>query len=177
MCACAQLPPGLAGGDALSADEHYRMGEIFEAHGLPSDAAAQYERAASLKPKDPRSWMALGNIQFKRGNYARAARYYRRVLKVSPDHAAAENNLAMTYLARNKDLGEAERLVMAALKEDGPLKPYLLDTLSGIYDREGRLRESHIAAAQAAEAQAALVQAGADSSARDVTLLPSPGSL
>jgi tetratricopeptide (TPR) repeat protein len=159
--------------DALSADEHHRFGAIYEAHGLPDEAVAQYKRAVRLNPADVEGWMALGNIQLRRANYASAARYFRRALKVNPDHAGALNNLAMTYLGRNENLGEAERLAMAALREGGPLKPYVLDSLAKIYEREGRYRDASLAAAQAGEAQAAAVTAAEDAASRDVTVLPS----
>jgi Flp pilus assembly protein TadD len=171
FCACAS-PFGAR--DALTADQHHRFGAIYEEHGLPDDAIGEYKRAARLRPADPENWMAIGDIQFKRESYALAARYFRRALKVSPRHVGALNNLAMTYLERNKDLGEAERLAQEALRQEGPLKPYVLDTLAKIYEREGRLREASAAASQAAAAQAAAVQSGADAASRDVTLLPRP---
>ena len=166
VCACAPFWRQ----DALTADQHHRFGVIYEEHGLSDDAINEYRRAARLRPDDPENWMAIGDIQFERGSYAVAARCFRRALKVAPRHVGALNNLAMTFLERNKDLGEAERLAQEALREESPLKPYVLDTLAKIYEREGRLREASATAAQAAAAQAA----AAPAASRDVTFLPRP---
>jgi tetratricopeptide (TPR) repeat protein len=166
LCACAELPRIVMPADPLTAEEHFRLGDAYEAQGLLDDAARQYERAVRLNPADPEACDALGNIEFKRRNYSDAEDDYLRALNISPFNPGALNNLAMTYLAQNKMLKEAERLAKAALRAKGPLQPYVLDTLANIYDREERYPE-----ARAAEAQAATAAAS-----RGITL-PPPQSL
>jgi tetratricopeptide (TPR) repeat protein len=141
--------------DPLSADDHFRLGAAFEAHDLPADALKHYTRAAKLAPDNAEVWVALGNLKFRKGDYAAAEDDYQRALDKSPFHAGAQNNLALTYLAQNKKLKEAELLAKAALRQNSALRPYVLDTLSNIYAREGRLPEARTAAAQASEAAAA----------------------
>ena len=172
LCACAGFPRVFKPADPLSADEHFRLGSAYEAQGLPDDAAKQYQRAARLNPANPEVWLALGNIQFKYGEYGRAEDDYLRVLNLSPFHAGAQNNLAMTYVARHKKLKEAEHLAKAALRQKGPLQPYVLDTLAKIYEAERRFPEARAAAAQAAAAQQETAAAE-----RSITILPRPGSL
>jgi tetratricopeptide (TPR) repeat protein len=154
LCACAGLPRVIRPADPLTAEEHFRLGASYEAQGLQDDAARQYERAVRINAADPEGWVALGNVEFKRGDYARAEEDYLRALNISPLHAGALNNLAMTYLAQNKRLKEAERLAKAALRAKGPLQPYVLDTLANIYEHEQRYPEARAAAAQAATAAA-----------------------
>jgi tetratricopeptide (TPR) repeat protein len=170
LCACADLRHEFKPADPLSADDHFRLGAAYEAEGLQDDALRQYQRAARLNRANPELWVALGNIKFKRGEFSRAEEDYLHALDISPVHAGAQNNLAMTYLAQNKNLPEAERLAKAALRHRGPLQPYVLDTLAKIYEAEGRFPEARAAAARAAAAAEAAAEA--ESSSR--LALPSP---
>lgn len=167
LCACAGVKRNFAPADPLSADDHFRLGAALEAHGLPNDALKHYSRAVKLNPSNPEAWVALGNLKFKLGDFAAAEEDYRRALDRSPFHAGAQNNLALTYLAQNKNLKEAELLAKAALRQNGALRPYVLDTLANIYEREGRLPEARLAAEQAAAAAAS----------NGITLPPKPESL
>ena len=152
LCACVDLRHAFKPADPLSADDHFRLGAAYEAEGLQDDAVRQYQRAARLNRANPEPWVALGNVKFKKSEFARAEGDYLHALNISPFHAGAQNNLAMTYLAENRNLKEAERLAKAALRRNGPLQPYVLDTLARIYEAEGRFREARAAAAQATEA-------------------------
>ena len=154
LCACAQLPRLFKAADPLTADQHFRLGSAYEARGLQDEAVRQYQRAVRLNRADPEAWVALGNVQFKRGDYSRAEDDYLHALNISPLHAGALNNLAMTYLAQDKKLKEAEALAKTALRQKGPLKPYILDTLANFYERERRYPEARASAAQAAAAAA-----------------------
>jgi tetratricopeptide (TPR) repeat protein len=174
LCACADLRHAFKPADPLSADDHFRLGAAYEAEGLQDDAVRQYQRAARLNSANPEPWVALGNIKFKRGEFLRAEDDYLHALNISPVHAGAQNNLAMTYLAQNKDLKEAERLAKAALRHKGPLQPYVLDTLAKIYEAEGRYPEARAAAAQAAAATHAAEEA---SSSSRLALPPPPEPL
>ncbi|MFI5349445.1 MAG: tetratricopeptide repeat protein [Elusimicrobiota bacterium] len=153
LCACANPQRVFKPADPLTAEDHFRLGSAYEANGLPDDAAKQYQRSARLNPSNPEIWMALGNIHFKYGEYSRAEDDYLRALNLAPDHVGAQNNLAMTYLTQHKKLKEAERLAKAALRQKGPLQPFVLDTLAKIYEAESRYAEARAAAAQAATAR------------------------
>jgi protein O-GlcNAc transferase len=154
LCACAGVKKNFAPADPLSAEDHFRLAAAFESHGLPDDALKHYQRAAKLDPANAEVWVALGNLKFRRGDYGAAEEEYQRALNRSPYHAGAQNNLALAYLAQNKNLKEAELLAKAALRQNGALRPYVLDTLANIYEREGRLPEARVAAQQAAQAAA-----------------------
>jgi tetratricopeptide (TPR) repeat protein len=154
LCGCAGMKKSFAPADPLSAEDHFRLAAAFESHGLPDDALKHYQRAAKLDPDNAEICVALGNLKFRRGDYSAAEDDYRRALDRSPYHAGAQNNLALAYLAQNKNLKEAELLAKAALRQNGALRPYVLDTLSNIYAREGRLPEARIAVEQAAQAAA-----------------------
>ena len=151
LCACANAPRPFRR-DPLTADDHFDLGSAYEEQGLQHDAARQYKKALRLDPSDSEAWVASGNVKFKRGDFSRAERDYLRALEVAGDHAGAQNRLAMAYLAQNKKLKEAERLAKTALRQNATLRPYVLDTLAKIYEREGRYDEARATAAEAESA-------------------------
>lgn len=128
--------------DPLSADEHMRLGSSYEDQNRREAAAKEYA-AALRKQKDylP-ALMALGNVAFQDGDLIEAEIYYRKVIKLVPEHAGANNNLAMVFLVRGSRLDTAEELAKTALKNSGPFRPYVLDTLANVYMREGRYADA-----------------------------------
>jgi tetratricopeptide (TPR) repeat protein len=106
-----------------------RSGETVHAVEPVTDGAARDYEAALGGGGDVYSLMALGNMAFKEGDLAAAERSYRRALRLDRDNAAANNNLAMVYLSQGKT-ARAERYAKLALKKDGPVRPYALETLT-----------------------------------------------
>ncbi|UPT75349.1 MAG: tetratricopeptide repeat protein [Elusimicrobiota bacterium] len=140
LCGCGTLPKVFRHADPLSAEEHARLGAAYEAEGLGAEAEKQYVRALVLDKRHQGAWMALGNRAYEAGDYEKAERCYRRVLRIAPRHAGAANNLAMAYLARGKRLAQARKLALEALPEAGALRPHVLDTLARL-DAAERLRK------------------------------------
>jgi tetratricopeptide (TPR) repeat protein len=139
---CGHLPPLIRHRDALDPQEHVRLGGSYEAQGLKKEAVAQYEAAVKRDPKCAEGWIALGNIDFQDGRFEEAEKSYRKATAAVPHHPGACNNLAMTILARNGSLPEAEALARDALGQPGPLRPYILDTLAHIELRQRRYAEA-----------------------------------
>lgn len=139
---CGHLPSLIRHRDALDPQEHVRLGGTYEAQGLKKEAVAQYEAAVKRDPKCAEGWIALGNIGFQDGRFEEAEKYYRKAVTAVPRHPGACNNLAMTILARNGDLAEAEALARDALSQPGSLRPYILDTLANIELRQRRYAEA-----------------------------------
>jgi len=137
LSACAGLREASAP-DPLTADEHMRLGASYEDQGLREAATKEYAAALRREKDSLPALMALGNVAFQRGDLIEAEIYYRKVLKLVPDHAGANNNLAMVFLVRGSRLEYAETLAKTALKQAGPFRPYVLDTLANVYMREGR---------------------------------------
>ncbi len=81
------------------------------------------------------AWIALGNDAFEAKDYKAAENDFRRALKIDPTNPAANNNLAMVYLAENRQLDRAEKLATKALSSN--LQPYAYDTLAHIYLKRG----------------------------------------
>ena len=137
LASCASLPLVFRSSDPLTADEHARLGAAYDEQGRGKEAEKQYARALVLDSGHAGAWMALGNRAYAAGDLEKARRCYERVLKLAPGHAAAANNLAMVYLERGR-LDEAKALAEAALAKEGPLRPYILDTLARIEERRSR---------------------------------------
>ncbi len=146
---CASLPRALLSTDPLSPHEHVTLAASYL--NEKRDDLAEREYRAALT-KDKKYWPAilgLGNVEFGKGEWKKAEKYYRRALKLSPGHPGASNNLAMAYLRQEKKLDEAERLVQVAMVNAGPVKPYLLDTLANLYIAKGSTTEARTALDQA----------------------------
>jgi len=152
LAACAHAPRLGEAADALSAEEHLRLGASYEAQGMRADAVRQYEEAVSRSTSCAEGWLALGNIAFTDGRLTAAEDCYRKALQASPQHPGAANNLAMVYLEQNGSLTEAEALAQSALLNAGALRPYVLDTLANIYLRQKRYEEASTALDRAEEA-------------------------
>lgn len=149
LAGCVRLPPMLARSDALSAREHFRLGAAYEAQGQRADAALQYQTAVRRDSSLADAWVALGNLAFMDGRLKEAESAFRKALKASPRHQAANNNLAMALLARGGSMSQAEARALEALAQPGPLRPYVLDTLARIYVRQGRRADAEAAIEQA----------------------------
>jgi len=119
-----------------------QLGASYEAQGLTEAAGGQYDAALRLQSHYIPAHIARGNLAFSGGNLKKAEACYRRVLRLDRNHAGANNNLAMVFLERGKDLKKAERYAQTALKQGGPLRPYVLETLAEIYIRQARAPEA-----------------------------------
>jgi len=142
LASCSALPQLVRHSDPLSAEEHVKLGRSYETQGLVADAIQQYKAALRLQKDDVPALVAWGNLAFAGGDWKNAETCFRRILGIDPMHAGANNNLAMVYFATGKHLDKAEQYAQIALKQGGPLKPYVLDTLASIYIKEGRRSEA-----------------------------------
>jgi Tfp pilus assembly protein PilF len=128
--------------DPLTAQEHVALGEAYQAKGLKEAAEKEFRAAIDREADYVPALVSLGNLAFENGDLQQAEDYYRHALQRQPDHPQASNNLAMVYLTRGERLAEAEQLVHNALKGPSSLRPYVLDTLVGLYLKQGRLNEA-----------------------------------
>lgn len=140
--ACAPLPRVVVLHDPLTAQEHVALGVIYERKGHLDPAIQEYQAALRQDGSYVPAWMGLGNVSYATGAFSESEAYYRQALALAPEHPAANNNLAMTYLALNERLDEAAALVKRALEQAGPLRPHVLDTLARIYLKQGRCDEA-----------------------------------
>ncbi len=151
--ACGGLPRIVVLHDPLSAEEHLRLGGIYEAQGKGDLARREYEavleQGARLRePAEPErvaeAHTRLGNLAYQRGDPAAAERHYRDALAHQPDHPEACNNLAWFYAEQGGALEEAEALARRSVQAStGSRRAYFLDTLGVVLLRRGLPQEAH----------------------------------
>ena len=99
---------------------HLGLGAALAAGGQPGDAVKAFERALAQKrpgPEDARTLLDLGNLYSRLDRVEEAARSYRRLLELQPDHAEAHNGLGAMLLAqgqRQEAAGEFARALTLA---------------------------------------------------------------
>jgi tetratricopeptide (TPR) repeat protein len=154
LAGCAGLggKPDRAEHDPLTAEEHMRLGASYDEQELHSAAAREYSAALRKRKDYLPALMALGNAAFQASNLIEAELFYRKVLRLVPDHTGANNNMAMVLLVRGARFEAAEEHAKTALKNAGPFRPYVLDTLANVYIRLGRLPEAKAALDEAERA-------------------------
>jgi Flp pilus assembly protein TadD len=93
--------------------------------------------------------MGLGILYDRKGDDAKAEKYYRKALELKKDFGPAANNLAWLLAKTGQNLDEALGYAQAA-KEQQPNDPSVMDTLGWIYYLKGsylnaisELRDSH----------------------------------
>ncbi|HVO84413.1 MAG TPA: tetratricopeptide repeat protein [Syntrophobacteria bacterium] len=116
--------------DALSPEEHLKLGTAYESKKEYDLAAAEYTTASRSLPV---AYLFLGNILFLQGKYVEAEQRYRRAIKELPGDPRPYNNLAWLYYTQGIKLEEAENLARraVALAPAGGDAPYH-DTLDQI---------------------------------------------
>lgn len=128
--------------DPLSAEEHTRLGSIYEAQGKDELALRHYHAAVNKDRNDAAPLLRLGDLSYRLGDLDEAERSYQRVLRLEPDHAGALNNLAWVYISQKRKLRTAEELARRAGALDHMRKPYYLDTLGVALLRQGKNDEA-----------------------------------
>jgi tetratricopeptide (TPR) repeat protein len=149
--ACA-LPKIVILNDPLSAEEHEKLGRIYESQGNEDLALLQYRAAVKKDSRRMPAWLLLGDLSCKRGDYEEGEAAYKKAFNLRPENGDIANNLAWTYLMQNKELSRAEGLIKKALTLTPDHKPYYLDTLGMVLLRLGKVRESIAALKESAGA-------------------------
>lgn len=131
LLSSCSLPSLMLLKDPLTGPEHAALAHTYAKDGEHKLALKEYQLALSQDPKSLALLMGAGNAAFELKDYKGAGKYFRKALKVNPEDAGANNNLAMVYLATGK-LSKAKGYAQKALIPEGPIRPYALDTLEQI---------------------------------------------
>lgn len=100
-----------------SAFSYLKAVAAFEELKKPKFAYESYLAGLQRWPNDKNLLMAVGNSSYLAGKLEAAAYYYRKVSVRWPTYAPALNNLAQV-LFEKKELKEAEKLVLLAIKQN-----------------------------------------------------------
>jgi Tfp pilus assembly protein PilF len=136
------LPKIIVLHDPLSAEEHVKLGGIYDSQGKTGLAREQYRLAVKQDPKNGRAWSLLGDIAYRDKDYPDAEKAYGKALSLDPKNGDLMNNLAWVYVQQEKRTGKAQELVRAALENTPAHRPYYLDTLGIILLREGKVPDA-----------------------------------
>lgn len=104
-------------------------------------AIALCQQARELAPRNVNALLALGDLEYQRGNATAALQAYRAVLTLEPSQPVAANNLAWVLAEAGNDLEQAlsaARQAVAAQPTDANYR----DTLAFVLKRLGRLDEA-----------------------------------
>jgi Tfp pilus assembly protein PilF len=137
--------------DPLSADEHVKLGSIYESQGKADLALKQYRAAIKQDKRNLSAWLRLGDLSSRREQYRDAEKAYEKALDLQPESGDINNNLAWTLLQQDRKLGRAEELVRTALDLTPAHRPYYLDTLGMVLFRLGRAEDAIAALQESAE--------------------------
>lgn len=135
--------------DPLSAEEHLRLGSIYETQGKPDLARDQYRMAAEQDPKNLKAWRLLGDLASSLDDLKQAEKAYAKALDLDPRSGDLHNNLAWVYAKRDRRLGRARELVERALELTPEHRPYYLDTLGVLQLKQGKPEEAVASLAEA----------------------------
>jgi Tfp pilus assembly protein PilF len=145
------LPKIIVLHDPLSADEHIKLGDIYESQGKTELAREQYRFAVKQAPENGHAWSLLGDIAYREKDYPEAEKAFGKALDLDPTNGDILNNLAWVYVHQEKRLGKAQELVRSALEHTPAHRPYYLDTLGVILLKEGKIPDAIAALKESSE--------------------------
>jgi tetratricopeptide (TPR) repeat protein len=115
--------------DPLTPEEHLNLGVSYEKNDELDAAAREYRAAAKSIPA---AYLYLGNVSFRKGEYAEAEDYYRKAIEKEPANADAYNNLAWLLYTERRSIEEAEGLALRAVELEPAKADLYRDTLEKI---------------------------------------------
>jgi Tfp pilus assembly protein PilF len=145
------LPKIIVLHDPLSAEEHIKLGGIYDSQGKTGLAREQYRFAVRQDPKNGRAWSLLGDSAYREKDYPEAEKAYGKALDLDPKNGDLHNNLAWVYVQQDRKLSKAQNLVMRALELSPDHRPYYLDTLGVIQLKLGKIPDAITSLLEAAE--------------------------
>lgn len=122
------------------APAHWGLAKCAVINDKPDEARAHLDTAIKLDPKNPESWILLGEFERYRNNLEAAEKAYSTALKLAPDNFQGLAERANTYIF----LGQPER-ANADIKKLKQLAPrhFLVDYLQALENsRAGKVAEA-----------------------------------
>lgn len=119
---------------------YYALGMVYQ-HSNPDEALANYEKATRYAPKDPTTYLTLGQGYLDLKQNAEAAiLYLRKAIELKQDYAEAHWRLGLAH-HHKKDYAEASRAILEAIKYDPKdLEAYL--ALASVYKDQKNYAEA-----------------------------------
>lgn len=122
--------------DKNNTDALLLLAQVQEAQGSLDKAIQEDQAAIQQNPKDVRTYILLGSLEEKTGNWQKAEDVYQKALQVRPDYPLAANNLAYLMLEHGGNVDAALSLAQVA-RRGLPESPGSADTLAWAYYQKG----------------------------------------
>lgn len=151
FAAGCSLPKIIVLHDPLSAEEHIKLGSIYDSQGKIALARDQFREAVRQDAKSIRGWSLLGDVSYKMKEYGEAEKAYRKAIDLDPKSGDLLNNLAWVYVEQGRDLDTAMELLTTAMELAPEHRPYYLDTRGVTLLKQGKLQEAIAALKEATE--------------------------
>jgi putative PEP-CTERM system TPR-repeat lipoprotein len=114
------------------------LGNLYADKKKYSAALEQYHKAENIKTGADLVFFKKGSLLHAMGRKKEAEAEYQKVLRLSPNHAMALNNLAYLYLEENRSLPQALRYATRAFML-APQDDAIRDTLGYVLLKNGRI--------------------------------------
>lgn len=134
LSGCVVNDQGLGGvkvlgtADAVSTEEHLRLGAYYEQRGLFDAALNEYRAAVNIDASDSRGHFGAGNVYLKTGSLDIAETAFLRAIELNPTEGIYYNNLAWVYIGMMRPI-EAVAMASNALSFDIEMRDIYLDTM------------------------------------------------
>jgi Trypsin-like serine proteases, typically periplasmic, contain C-terminal PDZ domain len=99
----------------LSAEEHYKLGELYFSQANYQQAAEEYKLAALLKLEYAEAYYGLGETYLRLQDGIQALDAYKEAIKIKPDYAEAHTGLGLSYIKLER-YGEAIEATEVAIR-------------------------------------------------------------
>lgn len=154
------LPADSAAERSVLAETWCAVGTQFSSKAALDKAKPLVDQMTADAATAAEGWRLLAAWAEARGDMEQATRAYRELLKVQPDNADVQNNLAYALLSSgsSKDLPEARKLAEAAAAKSPGSATYQ-DTLARVYLASGELPAAEKAFQQALAAERSSIEA------------------
>jgi tetratricopeptide (TPR) repeat protein len=124
-----------------NAEFKYYLGTFYEEEEQFEKAEMAIQEAIKLEADNPRYYFRLGVVYDKSNKKEASMDAMRKVISLDPKHSNALNYLGYTYADLGKNLDEAERLILEALKYK-PNDGYITDSLGWVYYKKGEYEKA-----------------------------------
>ena len=143
------LPRIIVLNDPLSAEEHIKLGKIYESQQKDDLAEPQYRSALDKDQDSLSALLLLGDLSFRTKKYSEAEAAYRKAIRLQPGNGDIYNNLCWVFLDQNDNIEEAQEMIIRALSLTPGHRAFYLDTQGVIFHRLGKNSEAIIALEEA----------------------------
>ncbi len=124
-----------------NADIYLYLGSFYEEVEQFEKAEKTLKQGLETDPGNARILFRLGVVYDKFNRKEDSIRAMREVVRIDPKNANALNYLGYTLAELGKNLDEAEKLILEAMKHK-PNDGYITDSLGWVYYKKGRIQEA-----------------------------------